>query len=142
MRTLAQRLATLALIAAVPSIGLAQATKAVATPSKGKAEAPASFRTLTGTIGEVEAGHQRLTLVLPEAGPKGARAAQSWTLGLGKQTLLLRANKNGQYSTIDFNDLAKGETIQVVADLEADADKAHRAWWLISYPSGTTPPAR
>ena len=155
MRHLARGLAMLAFLAGPASIAAAQATKPAPTPTKPaakaeKAEAKPSaemkssggFRTLTGTIGEIQAGGKTLTVELPEAGAKGARAAQTWTLATGKQTLMLRAGKNGQYSTIEFDGLAKGETVQAVAELEADADKSHRAWWLIAYPAGTTPPAR
>ena len=155
MHTLARGLATLALIVGPTSIGMAQTTKTVPTPAKPGAtttterktsqavvgEAKASgFRTLTGTIGEITPGAKTLSLVLPEAGAKGARASQTWSLATGKQTLLMRAGKNGQYTTIEFDALAKGETVQAVAELETDAEKMHRTWWLIAYPTGTTPP--
>jgi hypothetical protein len=150
MRHLARGLAVLGLMGLAGGIGMAQATKtaapapkaAVKGKSEAKAEVPAGYRTLTGTIAEINAGDQKLKVELPEAGAKGARAAQGWMLGLGKQTLLLRAGKNGQFSMINFDELAKGQTIQAAVDLEGDADKSHRAWWMITYPAGTTPPGR
>ncbi|WP_435017309.1 hypothetical protein TA3x_004915 [Tundrisphaera sp. TA3] len=156
MHILARGLATLALIVGPASIGMAQATKTVPPPAGprptttkervtktvevGEAKS-GGFRTLTGTIGEITPGAKTLSLVLPEAGAKGARAAQTWGLATGKQTLLMKAGKNGQFTTIDFDGLAKGETIQAVAELETDAGKMHRTWWLIVYPAGTTPPS-
>ena len=158
MRSLAQGLVVCSLIAGFSTVASAQATKTVPPPAKPatkpdtkttpkmepktEGKTPAGFRTLTGTIADIQAGGQLLTLQLPEAGTKGARAAQNWTLGLGKQTLVLRAGKNGQFSTIEMDALTKGETVQVVAELEADAEKTHRAWWLIAYPAGTTPAPR
>lgn len=156
MRTLALGLLTLSLAAGPAAPGRAQAPKTAPTPvrpadkekakekekAEEKAMAPGGFRTLNGTIGEVSGGGKSLKVTLPEAGAKGARAAQTWDLSLGKQTLVLRAGKNGQYSTIEMGDLAKGETIQAVAELAADGEGAHRTWWLITLPAGTTPPAR
>lgn len=154
MRSLAPALLLLTLGFASATTAVAQAPKTapIPTPAKPSEKAkekeepksmgPGGYRTLVGTIGEISGGGKSITLVLPEAGTKGARAAQNWNLSLGKQTLMLRANKNGQYSTIEADALAKGETVQVVAELDTDAEKAHRAWWLISLPAGTTPLTR
>ena len=64
-------------------------------------------------------------------------------MSLGNQTLLLRAGKNNQFATIELADLKEGDTVQAVVTLQANpTEHTHLAWWLILYPTGTTPPAR
>lgn len=130
MRRVSSLLALAALLTFAPTAS-GQAPK-----TSAKAAGAASHRTLTGKLGAVKEGGQSLTMDVAEG------AAKSWTLGVGKQTLLLTANKNGQYSRIEAGDLKKGDTAQAVVDLAADgAGGSHKAWWLIVYPNGTTPPA-
>lgn len=107
----------------------------------------ASYRTLTGKVGDIKPADRTLTIeVNPapgEAKPKAKASGQSWLLSVGRQTLLLRAGRNDQYTTIGLADLKAGDTVQAVATLRADpADRSHIAWWLVVYPTGTTPPAR
>jgi len=112
----------------------------------------ASYRTLTGKVIDLNAGDQMVTLDVAleaEAKPKPKKAkakegsGQSWVLSVGRQTLLLRAGKNNQLATIEFGELQKGDNVQAVASLQAESsDRSHTAWWLIVYPTGTTPPSR
>lgn len=108
---------------------------------------PVSYRTLTGKVGDIKPADRTLTIeVNPapgEAKPKAKASGQSWLLSVGRQTLLLRAGRNDQYTTIGLAELKAGDTVQAVATLRADpADRSHIAWWLVVYPTGTTPPAR
>ncbi len=145
MRRLMVGLAAMALTATIGGIGAAQVPKAGSKPARVESKAaratPAdSHRTLTGTVETVQAAQQTLSVKLPEA---TARPASTWVVGVGKQTLLLRAGRNGQFSAIEFADLARGETVQAVVNLEADpGDRSHRAWWLVAYPAGTRPAER
>ena len=130
MRRASSLLTLAALLAFVP-IAIGQAPK-----TSAKAVGGASHRTLIGKLGAVKEGGQSLTMDV------AAGAVKSWTLGVGKQTLLLTANKNGQYSLIQPGDLKQGDIAQAVVDLAADgAGGSHKAWWLIVYPAGVTPPA-
>ena len=105
----------------------------------GRTAASATYRTLTGKVTDVKAGEQSVTV---EAG-EGAKRAQTWLLGIGRQTLLLRAGRNNQYSALDLSELKKGDTVQAVVNLVADpTDRSHASWWLVVYPAGVTPPAR
>ena len=124
-------------------VGMSALSQTPKKPSGGKKTSP-TYRTLTGKVEDLKAGERMLTIGVEasRSGPGVARA-QSWILAVGNQTLLLRAGKNGQYSTIEFADLKNGEMVQAVAALEADpTDKSHNAWWLVHYPTGTKPPAR
>jgi hypothetical protein len=137
MRRYVPTLAATAIVLALAAPwGLAQATK------KGSARpAGPSYRTLTAKVAESKKADAMLTLSVTDQEAKAKQA--SWVVSVGKQTLLLRAGRNGQYATIDFDDLKKGDTVQAVVALEADpGDKAHTAWWLVQYPPGMTPPAR
>jgi hypothetical protein len=115
----------------------------------------ASYRTLTGKVTEIAAADKLVTVELAgEAAPRSKAkekekekdkeaGGQSWLLSLGRQTLLLRAGKNNQFSALEFADIQKGDSIQAVASLAAEpADRSHTAWWLVVYPAGTTPANR
>lgn len=120
-------------------VGFAPTQTARKTGGKGTA---ATYRTLTGKIVDLKPSDQLLTINL-EPGKTAKAKAQTWVLSVGNQTLLLRAGRNGQFASIEFGDLKKGETIQAVAALEADpSDKSHYTWWLVHYGAGTVPPSR
>jgi hypothetical protein len=130
---------------AVVAIGAGVFTAGHAQEVKKAPRATATYRTLTGTVSEIGAGDKMVTVeIAPEAAAKAkSSGGQAWILSAGNQTLLLRAGKNGQYASIDFGDLKKGETVQSVVTLQADpTDHSHTAWWLVVYPAGTTPPGR
>ncbi len=114
-----------------------------ATPAFGQAESGRAarkgadthlHRNLTGKLGAVKDGGQVVTLEVPEG------AVKSWPLAVGKQTLIMTANKNGQFSRMEPGDLKKGETAQAMVAVTADGE-THKTWWLIVFPAGTTPPA-
>ena len=113
-----------------------------------ESHASSAYRTLTGKVGEIKASDQSLTIEVgsaAEAKPKAKSKApsQTWLLGVGKQTLLLRAGRNNQFATIELGDVKAGETVQAVVTLQADlSDRSHTAWWLVVYPAGVTPPTR
>jgi hypothetical protein len=137
-------IAVVAISSAISPLGHAQEAKKGA-----QAPATATHRTLTGTVSDLGAGDKTVTIeIVSEAAAKAKAKAKSsagpkWILSVGNQTLLLRAGKNGQFSTIEFGDLQKGDTAQAVVSLQADAsDRSHTAWWLVVYPAGTTPPGR
>jgi len=120
------------------------AAQAQALRKDGRTSASPSYRTLTGKITDVKASDQMVTVEIPGGGAsKSSARGQSWVLSVGKQTLLLRAGRNGQFTTIELGDLHKGETVQGVVELEADpSDKSHTGWWLVVYPAGTKPTPR
>ncbi|MBX6314635.1 MAG: hypothetical protein IRY99_17230 [Isosphaeraceae bacterium] len=139
MRAAIRGLAVLALVGLIAATVMGQAAK------KGGRTGP-SYRTLTGKVTEVKPVEMMVTVEI--GGPAGKTAAkkaggQSWVLSIGRQTLLLRAGRNGQLTMAEFGELKTGETVQAVADLQADPeDRSHTAWWLVIYPTGTTPPER
>lgn len=137
MRRLVPTLAATAIVLALAAPwGLAQSSK------KGSAKPSGpSYRTLTAKVAEARKADATLTLSVADADAKAKQA--SWVVSVGRQTLLLRAGRNGQYATIEFDELKKGDTVQAIVALEADpADRSHAAWWLVQYPPGMTPPAR
>ena len=122
-------------------VGLMASTATAQSPKK-KADTTASFRVLTGTITEVASG--MATVEIGKAEPSSKKAAgQEWKLAFGKPTLVLRAGKNGQYATIEVDEIKKSDVIQAVVEVKANPDdRSHAALWLVVYPSGTTPPSR
>jgi hypothetical protein len=125
-------------------LGLACATAGAQVAKKGgRTAASPTYRTLMGKVMDVKAADQMLTVNVASTTGKAAKGGQEWVLSVGKQTLLMRAGKNGQYSMVEFGDVQKGETVQAVVELQADpTDKSHATWWLVAYPTGTMPPER
>lgn len=147
MRLVALGIASLVATIATGPAAHAQAPKGRDLGAIVESAPPASYRTLTGKVGDIKPADRTLTIeVNPapgEAKPKAKASVQSWLLSVGRQTLLLRAGRNDQYTTIGLADLKVGDTVQAVATLRADpADRSHIAWWLVVYPTGTTPPTR
>lgn len=147
MRLVALGIASLVVTIATGPAAHAQAPKGRDLGAIVESAPPASYRTLTGKVGDIKPADRTLTIeVNPAPGegkPKAKASGQSWLLSVGRQTLLLRAGRNDQYTTIGLADLKAGDTVQAVATLRADpADRSHIAWWLVVYPTGTTPPAR
>ncbi len=127
-------------LAAMAVLCLMASTATAQTPKK-KADTTASFRVLTGTITEVASGMATVEIGKAEAASK--KAGQEWKLAFGKPTLVLRAGKNGQYATIEVDEIKKSDVIQAVVEIKANPDdRSHAALWLVVYPSGTTPPSR
>ena len=131
-------------VAVLIVLGLAGAQAPAQVAKKDAPAGPSGgYRTLTGKISEMDPGGRSVTVHIGNGGGKAAAKGQSWILQLGRQTLILRAGRNGQYSMIEPAELKKGDTVQSVVDLGADpADHSHRAWWVVVYPPGTSPPSR
>lgn len=149
MRIVSLGIALLAVTFATDPAAHAQAPKKKDIGAIVESVPPASYRTLTGKVSDIKPADQTLTIeVNPTPGEtkpkaKGKAASPSWLLSVGRQTLLLRAGRNNQFTTIELADVKAGDTVQAVATLPADpADRSHTAWWLVVYPTGTTPPAR
>jgi hypothetical protein len=122
----------------ISALGLTATPRADAQAAR-KGTSPGLHRTLTGTITAIEAGDSLVTVGLD--GETTTKAGQNWDLKIARQTLMLRAGRNNQFVTIDLADLKKGDKVQAVVALQANpSDKAHAAWWLVVYPTGTTPP--
>jgi hypothetical protein len=110
----------------------------------GRAATSPSYRTLTGKVAEIKSRDGMLTVDVGAATGKAAKkAGQAWVLSVGRQTLLMRAGRNGQFSPTELTDVKTRDMVQAVASLEADpTDRSHVTWWLVVYPEGTTPPTR